>query len=178
MSASRGDLTAERQQAHDRAKRANEAYERAKAELATLKPSRTVGELEAAIARQSANGCGAQNSKGSWVCPVHSSLLAELSRAKRRQELEGIMIQGAAISGPAVASADPGSVNLATYLGALGLSVKPEAVAQWLALVPVLALEAGSALAGLLVQAVKPHESPTPRLKKQAPVAPLPDRAG
>ena len=57
-------------------------------------------------------------------------------------------------NGPAVASADPGSVNLATYLSALGLDFKPETIAQWLALIPVLALEAGSALAGLLVQAV------------------------
>ena len=54
------------------------------------------------------------------------------------------------------------------------MNVKPEAIAQWLALVPVLALEAGSALAGLLVSAVRVSETPTPKRQKQAPVAPLP----
>jgi hypothetical protein len=44
-----------------------------------------------------------------------------LIQSGRRQELS------AGISGPAVA--DPGSVNLATYLSALGLTVKPETLA-------------------------------------------------
>jgi hypothetical protein len=177
MSASRGDLAAEQAQAHSSQTMAKDAYERARAELATLKPSRTAGEIEAVIARQSANGCGVNgNVSGKWVCPVPTALLSELSRAKRRSELEAVLQTNAAqvTSGPAVASADPGSVNLATYLGALGLTVKPEAVAQWLALVPVLALEAGCALAGLLISAVRASEPQAPKRQKAGNATPLP----
>jgi hypothetical protein len=173
MSASRGDLAAEQAQARSSQTMAKDAYERARAELATLKPS----EIEAVIARQSANGCGVNgNVSGKWVCPVPTALLSELSRAKRRSELEAVLQTNAAqvTSGPAVASADPGSVNLATYLGALGLTVKPEAVAQWLALVPVLALEAGCALAGLLISAVRASEPQAPKRQKAGNATPLP----
>ena len=47
MSASRGDLTAERAQAHTSQTMARDAYERARQELFSLKPSRTAGEVEA-----------------------------------------------------------------------------------------------------------------------------------
>jgi hypothetical protein len=139
---SRSDLAASRQAESDSATRAKERHTRASSELAILKPSRTIGEVEAAIARQSANGCAAQNTKGSWVCPVNASLLGELARAKRRQELEAVL-SGAdqALAGSHATVADPGSVALATYLSALGLDVKPETVAQYLMLVPIVALE-------------------------------------
>jgi hypothetical protein len=50
-----------------------------------------------------------------------------------------------------------------TYLGAIGLVASSETVAQWLALVRVVALELGSALAGLLVQAVSHPKIPVPK---------------
>jgi hypothetical protein len=87
-----------------------------------------------------------------------------------RHELEVILDEVSAqiTSGPAVAIADPGATALMTYLSALGISVSAGLVAQWLNLVPVLALELGSALAGVLVASVshrrvKPVE-PTPLL--------------
>jgi CRP-like cAMP-binding protein len=166
---SRSDLVAHRQADTDTAKRAQERHTRASQELATLKPSRTIGELEALIAKQSAKGCGtAKVSTGSWVCPVNTSLLQELSRAKRKTELEAILYPPSNGDGPSVVLvADPGSAALTTYLAAMGVVVPVEAVAQWVALVPVVALELGSALAGLLVQAVgRPGASlsqPTPQ---------------
>ena len=59
--------------------------------------------------------------------------------------------------------ADPGSAALVTYLGAIGLVASSETVAQWLAFVRVVALELGSALAGLLVQAVSYPKIPAPK---------------
>jgi hypothetical protein len=163
---SRSDLAASRQADSDAAKRAQEQHQRASSELATLKPSRTVGEVEATIARQSANGCSSGGLNGKWVCPVNASLLGELARAKRRQELEAVL-NGAdqALAGPTAKVADPGSFALATYLSAVGLEVKPETVAQWLTLVPVVALELGSALAGLLVQAVSHPKVEPPKAR-------------
>jgi hypothetical protein len=52
--------------------------------------------------------------------------------------------------------ADPGAHALSVYLSALGLPT-PTGLSQWLSLVGVLALELGSALAGLLVASVGGH---------------------
>lgn len=61
-----------------------------------------------------------------------------------------------------VRDADPGSSALATYLAALGLVVPDKVLSDWLALVPVIALKLGSALAGVLVQAVSGDGSVRP----------------
>lgn len=148
MASNRGDMAAHRAQAVDQLVLAKERYDRSKAELAALKPSRTVQELEALQA----------------TCRACPSLEAELARAKRKQELENAMMasSGVIMTAPAVASADPGSAALTTYLAALGLKLSPSVVSQWLTLVPVLALEIGSALAGLLIawSKVSPGVSP------------------
>jgi hypothetical protein len=87
-------------------------------------------------------------------------LKAELARAARRQVLEAELselVAGARNSTDAArgqqtkADADPGATALATYLAALGLAVPVNVLSQWLVLVPVFALEIGSAFAGLLV---------------------------
>ena len=49
MAGSRGDLSAKREQAQDASRRAQESHQRAKQELATLKPSRPIGELGALL---------------------------------------------------------------------------------------------------------------------------------
>jgi CRP-like cAMP-binding protein len=43
---------------------------------------------------------------------------------------------------------------MVTFLAALGVSASESVVAQWLALIPVLAIEIGSALAGVLVSSL------------------------
>jgi hypothetical protein len=153
MSASRGDLAAERLRVSERGNIARDRYANAKTELARLAPSRTVAEVEALIG---AFKPLCRMIRGESVCTRPVPLIAELARAKRRKELEAILGEtGAQVaSGPAVVVADPGASALATYLSALGISVSSDLVAQWLNLVPVLALELGSALAGVLVTSV------------------------
>ena len=73
---SRSDLVASRQAESDSAARAKERHTRASLELATLPRTRTVGELEALIAKQSRQGCSSQpSSSGKWVCPVSAALI-------------------------------------------------------------------------------------------------------
>src|SRR6202521_4610956 len=57
----------------DTRKKAQDAYDAAKAELVALKPARPVAELEAVIARNPEAGgrCGVQNGTGRLVCPPH-----------------------------------------------------------------------------------------------------------
>jgi hypothetical protein len=150
MAGSRGDLAAERLRASETSNIARDRYLAAKTELARLQPSRTVLELEALVG---AFRPICRTVKGAQSCSKPVPLIAELARAKRREELEGVLARtGAEVSsGPAVAVADPSSSALVTYLSALGIGASESVVAQWLALVPVLALELGSALAGVLV---------------------------
>lgn len=83
-------------------------------------------------------------------------LKAELALSERREALEAKLTDGQTIA-PTVA--DPGSVALAGYLTALGFKPDADKVGLWLLLIPVLALEIGSALAKLLVQAFSPSPS-------------------
>lgn len=80
------------------------------------------------------------------------------SKAERRRELEAIMSQSServTQPGNNVIQADPGAASLTVYLGALGVIASVETVATWLNLVPVLAMELGSTLAGILVSSFK-----------------------
>ena len=159
MASSRGDLTAERQSRVFTELAARDRYQRAQQELQSLKASRTVGELQALAARAGDPGPYAQ----------------ELARAKRRVELEATMNQSATVvtqPGVSVAQADPGAASLTVYLSALGITADRETVATWLNLVPVLALELGSALAGVLVASFRgtPESFPVGNLRQQARV--------
>src|SRR5262249_42394154 len=138
-------------------------YDRARRELTSLKPSRPVQELEAlAKVRAKPGSCAVENVTGRLICPKAHDVGAELGRAKRRAELEAILAteSEAIATGPATQVADPGSTALVTYLGALGISVSSEVVSQWLNLIPVLALELGSALAMVLVAIREPRPEP------------------
>ena len=168
VSMTRGDLVAKRQATINHSIGANDSYKRAPKELSRLKPSRPVGELEAAIsAIQNLPGImiegrpcgGVYNGPVTQTnCPKLHALKAELARSDRRTKLQAILNAHVELSHSkhesSVKVADPGSTALVTYLGALGIVVSIEVVSQWLNLVPVLALEMGSALALVLVQAV------------------------
>jgi hypothetical protein len=179
MSTSRVDLTASRASEAYQAKANMEKYERARQELTQLKPSRPVSELEALVAAAPSHcrivvGHGVRDT----VCQKPGALLAELGRAKRRVELEAV-IQAIPLAQHQVAVADPGAASLAVYLSALGITVPVETVATWLNLVPVIALELGSALAGVLVASVSPRVTVTqavsqPRALVAASVPQLP----
>lgn len=86
-------------------------------------------------------------------------LKAEKARADRRAELGAIIatpLTVASATTEQVRDADPGAASLSVYLTALGLAITPDLLSRWLVLVPVLALEVGSGLAGVLVQALAP----------------------
>jgi hypothetical protein len=161
--ASRGDLAAHRASEAFQARANRDRYQRAHQELSQLKPTRPLHELEALVAKTKGRDCGAENGTGRWICQ-QSPYAAELGRAKRRQELEAITSSTETAAAP-VKVADPGATSLATYLAALGITVPVDVIATWLNLVPVLALELGSALAMVLVTAVSQpratSESPT-----------------
>src|SRR4029077_15375636 len=109
----------------DASKKTQASYDNGKAELDTMKPTRTVGELEAVIARQSRQGCESKNKSGAaWVCPVPTSLLSELAKARRRAELEAKLEKARAdlehTRPGKVANSD--AVALAAYLNRLGFA--------------------------------------------------------
>jgi len=168
ISMSRGDLVAERQSK-------SKSADRIEAELTAIgiiRPSQAVqGELAALLSDKRLNDCQG------WLESVRlrttciekvAPLKAELANAERREQLQASLAQPDAQPSKV---ADPGSVALATYLRAVGLNLSAEVVAQWLILVPVLALEVGSALAMVLVQSSS-TVSPTAQAVTPEPVEP------
>jgi hypothetical protein len=148
----------------DDRKKAQDAYDTAKAELATLKPTRTVGELEAMRA-----GWRRAYPNQPWV------LEPELARAKRRAELEAKM-EGATkelkTTGPAkVANSD--AKALSRYMAAVGVDITPERLTDLLVLLAVLMIEAGGGLS-LAVGMVLSGPSRTPLVPSVSAVSDQP----
>jgi hypothetical protein len=134
--------------------RAQAAYDAAQAELAKLEPTRTVGELEALLAREvrRRGGCGSENGTGRWLCPLSrrgSALQAELGRAKRRIELEQRVEHAsdalAEVGAPRAANSD--AAALAAYMSALGFETTTDRLNRLLVLLAVLVIEMGGGLA-------------------------------
>jgi hypothetical protein len=133
----RMDAAAQEKDTTGTRKRAQDAYDTAKAELATLKPTRTVGELTAMR-----DGWRRAYANQPWV------LEPELARAKRRAELEAKM-DGATkelkTTGPAkVANSD--AKVLSRYMAAVGADITLERLTDLLVLLAVLMIEAGGGL--------------------------------
>lgn len=158
ISMSKGDIVAERQAQATTARNAERDRNRIEAELAAIgitQPSASLSaELSSLLSDARLKGCTSPLS--SWrlqaICTEKvTPLRSALATAERREKLEASLSQ---LPAAAAKLADPGSVALATYLAALGVSLSAEVIAQWLILIPVLALEIGSAMAGVLVQAV------------------------
>lgn len=184
MAGARGDVVAERSaalrassDAQGDAQRARERYDAAKTELANLPASRPAAEVQAEVdallLTPGADGCTTINGRVTkTVCPQVAALRIELGRAQRRSALEALMAQpmpAAPHAAHDVGQADPAAAALVVYLTALGVAVAPERLTEWLALIPVLALEVGSALAGVLVQAVSPPAARrTPERRSEA----------
>ena len=134
----------------DARKRLQGAYDAAKAELDTLKPTRANGELEALIA-------GAKPvchivvtiSRRDTVCGPPPALVAELGRAKRRVELEAKIDTASAelakVQPARVANSD--AKALQRYLLAVGVDITPERLNDLLVLLSVLMIEVGGSLA-------------------------------
>jgi hypothetical protein len=137
ISMSKGDLVAERQAAATDASNAASSRRRIETELQTIGYQRPVKAIQAEL-----DG-GVRKSR---IAP----LKAELALAQRRESLEAQLTTAPSI---AAKVADPGSTAIAGYLSALGFKANAETVGLWLLLIPVLALEIGSALAKVLVEA-------------------------
>ena len=140
---------------------ARDQYQRAKLELDGLPPARTSAELqsliEGVLIDPRAGGCAVIDGKFTREnCPKIAEWKAEQARSQRRGQLEQtIHDAGAAMaSGPIPKTADPGAAALATYLAIFGVKVEPRLLTELLVLVGVIALELGSALSLVLVQAV------------------------
>ena len=152
----RANAAIEEKDTTDKRTKAQAAYDGAKAELATLKPSRLVAELEAM--RKSWHERMVK--KEAWFYEP------ELARAKRRAELEAKVERAAgelANTGSAkLANSD--AVALAAYLFALGIETSADRVNKLLVLLAVLVIECGGGLAmavGLALGDARRHASET-----------------
>lgn len=142
MAGSRSDHTASRQSVISGASRSLEQYTDAKHELAGLASARFAAEIEA--------------DKLKTRNEVRLAKLdGELARANRRAELQATISKHSGVA-PSFGSADPGSSAIALYLSLFGYTIREDVVAQLLYLVPVLALEFGSALSMVLVSTFAP----------------------
>jgi uncharacterized membrane protein len=151
-SGGRANASATEQLITEQRTRAQTSYAAARAELTTLKPSRSVVELESLLAASSARlrgDCAVANITGVLVCPRNAALMTELGRARRRAELERKMDTAQAelerIAAPKQANSD--AAALAGYLWAFGLTVQIDAVNRLLVLLAVLVVECGGGLA-------------------------------
>ena len=141
---SRSDLVAKRGLEGTTATTDKTKYDAAVDELRMIHPSRTVPEVEADIVR-------------TRDIKRIAKLKDEKARTERREKLQAVVTNYR----PGMAKvADPGSASIQTYLSAIGVSVELDTLAKWLNLVPVLALELGSALAVVLVNAMPRREPP------------------
>ena len=135
----RANAAIEEKDTTDKRTKAQAAYDVAKAELATLKPSRPVAELEAM--RKSWHE--RMGKKDAWFYEP------ELARAKRRAELEAKVERAAAelanTGSAKVANSD--ALALAAYLSALGIETSADRVNKLLVLLAVLVIECGGGLA-------------------------------
>jgi hypothetical protein len=185
MASVRSDTVATRQAQtraaaeHDKETAAREREQaRVEQELRLLGSARPVAELEG-LAANLPKRCKIEVTLGTrrTVCTRNASLDAEIGRAKRREQLEqalerltpgrtGVRDSRATSSREASAPVpvpvkdDPAAEALATYLALIGLHVRPATITEWLILVPVLALEVGSALAAVLARMSPVDEAP------------------
>ena len=133
----RANATIEEKDVTDKRARAQASYDAAKAELASLKPTRTVGELQAMR-----DGWKRAYPSQPWV------LEPELARAKRRAELQAKIESATAdlakITPARQANSD--AKALARYLSAIGIDTTPERLNDLLVIFAVLLIECGGGL--------------------------------
>lgn len=166
MASIRADQASQRTLAGDAADAARARYNDAKAELAVLPVARPAGTVAAEIDRlQTTPGlasCEDRNAPAYGpitrrVCAEIATLQAEGEVAAHRERLRIALADAERdmATTPPTTTADPAASAMATYLAALGVTVAVASLSDWLALMPVLALEIGSALAIVLVNGTR-----------------------
>lgn len=175
VASSKGDQTAGRLAETNAALETVGRKQRIESELRSLglvRPSETIqAELTPLLSDKRLNNClgWLENSRLRNTCIEKvSPLQAELGRAERKEKLEADLGKLPSAGVQTIKVGDPGSAALATYLGVLGFTVSTEKVAQWLILVPVLALELGSAFALVLVGSIPVVPAQTQATKPMA----------
>lgn len=172
----RSDAASTRQLSAETLIAARDRRTRAQRELEGLPPARSPAEVAPLIARHKAtpgaNGCtGAPDGPVSRrACGEVLALQAEAARHGRRTHLEGEIARAdSALAGRAgaIGEADPLASALAAYLSGLGRPTEPGHLAPWLALIPVLFLELGSALSLAMMRG-----RPAPGGSSAQPIAP------
>lgn len=162
----RADSAAERTLAGDAAAAARARYDDAKAELSALPAARPAGTIAAEIARlETTPGLASCEDRTApaygpvtrRVCADIAALRAEGETAAHRERLRQALAAAEhdMATTPPTTKGDPAASALETYLAAFGLSVAAASLSEWLALMPVLALEIGSALALVLVNGTR-----------------------
>ncbi len=161
-------------------KRAQAAYDAARAELEGLKPSRPLAELEALItAARPVCRIVVTLGRRDTLCAPPPGLSAELGRAKRRAELEAKVERASgelAATGPAK-QANSDARTLARYLQAVGVNATPEPLNDLLVLLAVLMIEAGGGLSLALGMALQASPETRPRRSCDA-ASPAPEHPG
>jgi hypothetical protein len=176
----RSDSAADRVAGSEAAVDARADRARVNAELAGIKKARPVAELEALVARAPCERRVIVDMQGRrTVCVKDAALMAELGRAKRKAELEADLRTLAGKRGPKMMAADPGASAITLYARAAGAQwatgdKAADEVSVWLALVPVMVVQFGSAfglwVAGLTGR-VASNDNPLPRRSMVARVA-------
>lgn len=158
----RGDLVAARRASVELEAAAKARASRAEADLAVLAPARPASVVAPLIAKLRAapggDECDAPKSAaGRKVCASIAELQSEAAGSEHRAALESAIADARSVSrggGPAIGEADALAAALAAYGRAVGFAVEADRLAPWLALIPVLFLEFGSALALVVVRAL------------------------
>ena len=170
---SRSDQSAQRAHTADIVAATRASRDRALTELQAIAPARPVAELRPLADKlrmtPGANGCMSppDGPISRRVCSQVEALKAEAARALRRVELEQTIKEAAtrlAELRHVSDTANPAAVALGVYTAALGFPTSPNELAPWLALIPVLFLEFGSAFGLLAVR----------QLASSSPGKPLP----
>jgi len=170
MAATRADNAAQRAQASALASAAKARYDAAHRELSALPISRPAAVLDAEVRRlrmtpklarcddPTARDFGPVSRR---VCTEIAALNAEAGTTARRSELRTIIAAAEhdIASAPLATDADPAATALVAYLSAFGVPSDAETLSKWLALIPVLALEVGSALAVVLAGGTVPRKA-------------------
>lgn len=175
MAATRADTAAQRTQARDVVAAARARYATAQHELEALPMTRPVAAINAEIARlkttrglvpcddMAAYGYGPTTRR---VCAQMAALSAEGAMSARRDELQTTLrnAERDLASAPPATDADPAASVLVAFLAAAGVPSDTGTLSKLLALVPVLALEAGSALAVVLTVGTRAGHVPVAKI--------------
>lgn len=174
MATIRADSAAQRSHAGDAAAAAKARYAATQRELEALPLTRPGATIAADIERLKTTAklasCNDPTAPGYGpvtrrVCGEIASLKAEAATSVQRERLQRALrdAERDLAGAPPATKADAAASALNSYLATVGVPSDPGTLSEWLSLVPVLALELGSALAVILAGGTAVRQSPARR---------------